>query len=96
MSKSQVLPKYVDVLGERIKIRVEPLDDNHGQFDREKMIITIDEDQTLDEIYSAYLHEVLHAAFWISGLSFLLGDKLEEAIVRMLERVLIKVITKIK
>lgn len=81
-------PKSVLILGKRIRITYlcdNPASDIAGLFDPAVMEIRI-----LDTVYweSSLLHEILHAALYVSGASTMLASKEEEALVTGLEHAL--------
>lgn len=81
-------PKSVTILGKRIRITYladNPASDIAGLFDPTTLEIRI-----LDTLYweSSLLHEILHAALYVSGSSTLLEHKEEEALVTGLEHAL--------
>lgn len=80
------MPKYVMVFGK--KVRIEYRDDMaelHGDFDGSKFLIRINKFQSEKEQRLTIAHEALHAVLFISGISFILNDDLEEAVVRSME-----------
>ena len=77
----------LEVLGETYTVVTLPLpDDEHGQCDCEKKIIKLN----CDAPPATLLHELLHAILFESGLSFVLEDRTEEAVVRAIEHGLVK------
>lgn len=81
-------PKSKMILGERIKItwlKDDPAKEHEAIFYPGNMSIEI-----YDTVYwsKSLQHELIHAAFYVSGLSELLDDKLEEAICSCLENIL--------
>jgi len=76
-------PKSITVGGRRIKVLLDDDIDEHGLYSHDSRKIFID--PTKDEPNASLLHEACHAALAVSGLSEVLGDKLEEAVCRAVE-----------
>ena len=76
----------VTVLGTEIEVRVEELQDLHGHFDADKLLIRMDTKRKQQS--ETFLHEVMHAALFVSGLTEIMGEEREEAVVRCLEHAL--------
>lgn len=60
-------------------------DDDYGECIPEERLIRINPDKPADTFEATLFHEKLHAALAMSGLSTLLSDETEEAIVLCLE-----------
>lgn len=80
-----LLPKSIKILGKSIKIVVKEMDDNHGEFNSDKMVIYLDEEQSNEEAHRSLYHEATHAVAFIAGWHYLLKKGQEETIVRSLE-----------
>jgi hypothetical protein len=80
------LPKTVKVSGKEFQVKVSDLtaEGLHGDVDVEKRLIRIGKG-TLAIQKSTLFHERIHAALALGGVSALLSDKLEEAIVLCIE-----------
>ena len=86
------LPSHVKVFGTKIKITQEPeanMPDLLGEFIADESRIRISNKLNQDAARETLLHEIIHAAFFISGHSELLKPTHEEALIRMLEKALI-------
>lgn len=83
-----VLPKELNIFGQKIAVKVTNLKGLEGDFKVKTMTIRIHQNLELEEARSVLFHEALHACFEISGQSALLKDNEghEEGIVCMLER----------
>ncbi len=95
--KQQGLPKHITILGHKIKIKQEPMNADHGEFQhsRSQPIIKIDSGHETDGMRGRILfHECMHAALGLSGLAETLDHKQEEAIVFCLEHSLWHLIEK--
>ena len=78
----------VNILGQVWEVCELRMSDDHGCCDIEAQIITIDKDCPFPD--RVELHEVMHAILAVSGLTHLLEDYQEEAIVTALENGLIQ------
>lgn len=74
------------IAGQRIKIHRTELDDCYGQYLHEKRIIQLHKKLPEQEIIPTLRHEMLHAAFHISGISFCESFQ-EEACIRCIDEV---------
>lgn len=80
--------RSVMILGQKIKIKYTSKvlysgsDELHGAFDADTMTIHISNNS---DIQGTILHELTHAALWVSGAHALINDKTEEAIVLAIE-----------
>ena len=81
------LPKKLTILGHPIKVvLVSKLeDDNHGDCDHIKRTIRISTSYPLDQQWATLYHECTHMVLGLTGLSELLTDNLEEAVVVAIE-----------
>jgi hypothetical protein len=83
------LPSSVDVLGCTFKVTCRPMKKGlYGETDVLARTIDISTEYPLDVQWSAFLHEVIHAALGVSGQSEGLKDTKEEGIVLALENAL--------
>lgn len=80
------IPKQVTIGGQKIKIAWGELDDCYGTYDHERRKITLDKKLSNGEVLSTLRHELMHASFDVSGLSFCESWE-EEAVVRCMEQV---------
>lgn len=78
--------KSVTIAGQRIKITRTDLGDCYGQYLHEKKTIQIDCGVSKKEFIPTLRHEMLHASFHISGLSFCESFQ-EEACIRCIDEV---------
>lgn len=77
-------PKTLRILGQKVRVtyHLELPDGDLGGFDEQTMTISVVED---DNWKSHLLHELLHAVIFVSGISEMLSQDLEESLVRALE-----------
>ena len=85
--------KTITILGQKYKIVDKSMEDQLGECDPDKRVLSIDPKQNDDQYASSTLHEIIHASLYISGLSFILEEKLEEAVVRAVEHALHPLVT---
>ena len=78
--------KSVMIAGQRIKIQKADLDDCYGQYLHDKRIIQLHKNLPELQIIPTLRHEMLHAAFHISGISFCESFQ-EEACIRCIDEV---------
>ena len=73
--------------GHSIKVVVQDLDGGpYGSWHCEKKLITLDSGLRGKDLVETLRHELLHACFDLSGLSFAKGfDQLDESVIRALE-----------
>ena len=76
-----ILPKHVDVFGQRYKVKMEVMENLAGLCDREKHIIYVNPIMPEVEQFQTLLHEVGHAVFSRVGLVQSISPELEEIIV---------------
>lgn len=89
------IPKSVTIGGQRISISVEDNLAEYGQFclDNMKIILRNTDPETMQ---LTLRHEMIHAAFAISGLSYSKSfDDIEESVVRCLENTFFPAWTKL-
>lgn len=90
------LPKTIKIGGVTFKIVVtnQGLDsDDHGAMSWDDKKITLSPQiKTKSELKTVLYHEMAHAALAVSGMKWLWSDETEEAVVRMLETLLIPAI----
>lgn len=84
------LPTYISVLGHTFTIKQVPklADDGHGECNVDERTIKISTAYPLASRQSTLRHEAIHAILGITGLTELLSDELEEAIVVAIENAL--------
>lgn len=91
LPKKQQLPKTIKILGRNFEINYKPNlkeeDGNYlyGETFGRDLRIDINSSISLQMQKDTLFHEAIHAALEVSGLTGLLDDKLEEAIVTCLE-----------
>lgn len=71
-------PTSIKVGGRNIKIKQDIDCDDHGRYYHMQKLIIIDPDK--EDPHASLLHEAMHAALAVGGLSEMLDPKLEEAI----------------
>ena len=77
------LPKTITIGCTKIKIVIKDGFEDYGQFDSEKMIISLRKSD-FDPMFETLRHEITHASLFIGGISFM--EKYdEEVVVRCLE-----------
>mgnify|MGYP003627089721 CR=1 FL=1 len=77
----------VMIAGHRIKIqRSDQLDDCYGQYSHDKRTIQLAENLPEQDYLPTLRHEMLHAAFHLSGISFLDSFQ-EESCVRCIDEI---------
>jgi len=91
MSKTK-RPTSVMILGTKFRIEYpEIIQDESEQVcgsmtgDERLIKISLKENPTELQLHSSLVHEIVHACLYVSGLSQVLDDKLEEAVVVALE-----------
>jgi Zn-dependent peptidase ImmA (M78 family) len=90
--KQYKLPSQILVGGIEFKIILKDIED-FGIMDFDARVIYIRESLTREEQLDTLLHEVHHAALGISGLSNIINDdNTEEALVRLVEHMVVPVI----
>ena len=73
------------MLGKTVKVKWLPLEGSVGDCDVNTLTITLDPSQPADSVWPTFLHELFHMALGITGHSYGMKEKEEEAIVRGLE-----------
>jgi len=76
----------VMIAGHRIKIKRSDLDDCYGQYSHERRTIQLDAKLPEQEYRPTLRQEMLHAAFHLSGISFLDSFQ-EESCVRCIDEI---------
>lgn len=86
-SKIYVLPETLVILGEEFQVLKAKMKDAVGdtQPGHRKIRIDCSQHDSQDEVDSTLLHETIHAILHIAGVSNLIKEKEEEAIVVALE-----------
>ena len=81
--KKTVIPTTIDVGGIEFKVVLSKIKD-FGDMDIDTKTIRVRSDLKPEEAFDTLMHETVHAALAVSGLTNILDDdNLEEAIVRM-------------
>jgi energy-converting hydrogenase A subunit M len=81
--KNPVIPTKIDVGGIEFKVILSKIKD-FGDMDIDTKTIRVRADLKPEEAFDTLMHETVHAALAVSGLTNILDDdNLEEAIVRM-------------
>jgi len=81
--KKTVIPSTIDVGGIEFKVILSKIKD-FGDMDIDTKTIRVRADLKPEEAFDTLMHETVHAALAVSGLTNILDDdNLEEAIVRM-------------
>lgn len=81
-------PASLSISGQRYKIRLRDISENHGEFDSDRHTIYLDSGQSPEDAHRTLFHECIHACLFRSGHHFELkeiSEGLEEAIVRAIE-----------
>ena len=90
--KQYKLPSKMLIGGMEFKIILKEIED-FGIMDFDARVICIRKSLTEEEQLDTLMHEVHHAALGVSGLSNILNDdNLEEALVRMVEHMVVPII----
>lgn len=90
------LPSEVMVLGHLFRVRLVPDVEDLGSCTGHKRVITISEEQTQEQAESTLLHEIIHAALYVTGQSETLGEEREEGLVLAIEHALHAIYTRRK
>lgn len=97
----QKLPKRISVGGRWVRLLAKPqlaAEETFAEFAEtpgEGFVIYYDPAQSPHQLASAIAHEVAHAVFCIGGLSSVLGEEKEEAVVRAMEYMYIPALKKL-
>lgn len=79
-------PKQVMILGRKVKLQFCDLDGDFGQFTELPHTIKIQQGMDAATVHRVLIHEMVHAALAIGGLSsYHLSDKVEESICTLME-----------
>ena len=90
--KQYKLPSKILIGGIEFKIILKDIED-FGVMDFDARVICIRESLTNEEKLDTLMHEVHHAALGVSGLSNILNDdNTEEALVRLVEHMVVPII----
>jgi Zn-dependent peptidase ImmA (M78 family) len=90
--KQYKLPSKMLIGGMEFKIILKEIED-FGIMDFDARVICIRKSLTKEEQLDTLMHEVHHAALGVSGLSNILNDdNLEEALVRLVEHMVVPII----
>jgi Zn-dependent peptidase ImmA (M78 family) len=90
------LPKRVTIFGYKVKVVLNDDIDNHGACDPAQKIIWIRKSDSLKTQRETLIHEILHMILGIGGVSYMLHDDLEEAVVRCLEGGLVPLLSSVE
>ena len=92
--KKKYAPTLIEVGGINFKIIYKELED-FGQMDFDKKTIYIRKGMSSEDNFDTLMHEVLHAALSVSGISYVIDeDKLEEGIIRCVDHLLFPIYKK--
>lgn len=82
------IPQTILLGGKRIRIKVAEMEDAYGQFDGDKMVITLSTEIVGNpkQVISILRHEMLHAHFFITGQTYAETFN-EESVVRAMENI---------
>jgi len=82
------IPKSITLAGIRVRVQFRDLgdDDCYGLYSHRKKVITLDRSLKNKDLYETLRHEMIHAAFAISGLGYCERYE-EEAIVRCMDEI---------
>jgi len=83
------MKKFIDVFGERYKIKLGGLDKGYlGMCDTDEKIIYLMEDQ--NDKYSTFIHELIHAIFYEVGLNQSISGSLEQIVCETISKQIAK------
>jgi hypothetical protein len=82
-SEKFTAPAYLMIGGRKIRVILDDDLDDHGMYVHDTKKISIN--PTKEDPLATLLHEAVHAALAVGGLSEILEDKLEEAVCRAVE-----------
>ena len=86
----------VTIGGTRISVKIVEQED-WGNFHGDSKEITISTRAVSEGLFMhTLMHEMLHAAFFISGISWAMEPNLEEAVVRAIENIYFPAVAKVK
>jgi len=90
------LPKTITISGKQFKIQVSDLSEEglHGDSSNDTKIIRISSKLSPKDQFATLFHECIHMSLEISGISYMLTDQMEEAIVRCVEYAIYPLLTK--
>ncbi len=88
----KAIPSEITVFGRKLKVTITNLKGLHGDFNIDKNLIRLHQNQTVEEARATLFHEALHAAFALSGHGEMLKDNQEESLIRMLEHAFFHII----
>lgn len=71
-------PASLQIGGQRIRVILDESIDEHGRYYHRQKAIVLDPDK--EGVNATLIHEAMHAALAVSGVSNLLDSRLEEAI----------------
>ena len=86
---SKRLPRQVTIAGCDFKVVFRKMKDNFGYYNHDRREVQLNEkyrNSTSRDAWDTLLHEMLHASLNMGGVSYTLGDKLEESVVRNIEQ----------
>lgn len=79
-------PKSINILGRKIRIKKRDLDGDHGRYVHDDAVIYLsDNEEHEKDAWPTLLHEMVHAALTIGGVSEVLDAGKEEAVCRAIE-----------
>lgn len=86
------IPTEVKILGIPFKIKIVDDLEDYGETNGPENVIKLNKKFSRDKMESTLLHELVHAALYVSGLSQVLDDKMEEGIAICVENALNSVV----
>ena len=91
------IPKSINILGVKYKIKLQEMIESYGEIvsgtcdTSRKIILICNTGQTEDDVFETFLHELNHAIYYETGLSFTsINADVEEIIVNQFAAVYMK------
>lgn len=88
------IPKKINVLGEKIKVKVVDTDNWAGLWDYNEMTIYISSNQDKDQMEMTWHHELEHCIQWMTALNQAVPRELLEVMAEMRSRLMPELIRK--
>lgn len=80
-------PRKVVILGQSYVVKYIKLPDTWGECRNDTMEILIDKDLVGKALIQTVFHEMVHAAFWRTGLNLVIDESIEEVTCEVLSNV---------